>query len=66
MDHYYLNDQAQPTGEHEVHKEGCAYFPNDRTYLGYFSSCRDAVTKARAVYPNVDGCYSCSRECHSR
>lgn len=66
MDHYYVNDQAQSTGEHEVHKEDCTYFPSGRTYLGYFSSCRNAVAEARTIYTNVDGCYTCSRECHTR
>lgn len=66
MDNYYVNDNAQPTGEHEVHKEGCRYFPSNRTYLGAFVNCRDAVAKARTKYSNVDGCATCSPACHAR
>lgn len=66
MDHYYVNNVAQSTGEHEVHKEGCQYFPSNRTYLGYFSNCQDAVKKANTIYSNVGGCYTCSRPCHTR
>ena len=66
MDHYYVNNIAQSTGEREVHKSGCDYFPRDNTYLGYFSNCRDAMQKARTIYTKVDGCYWCSRDCHTR
>jgi len=66
MDSYYVNNIAQSTGEHEVHKEGCEYFPIDRTYLGYFATCQEAIDKAKTIYSNVDGCYFCSRDCHTR
>ena len=66
MNHYYVNDNAQPTGEHEVHTSTCQYLPSNRTYLGYFSSCKDAVAKAKTIYSNVDGCFFCSRPCHTR
>ena len=66
MDYYYVNDKPQPTGEHEVHKESCQYFPNNRTYLGYFSNCHEAIKKAKTIYSNVDGCYTCSKPCHTR
>jgi hypothetical protein len=45
--HYYVNDIAQANGDYEVHAEGCSFFPNSRTYLGYYSDCRDAVNKAK-------------------
>lgn len=68
MDQYYVNKNAQPTGEHEVHKEGCAYLPSvvNRTYLGSFSTCQEAIQKARTFYSNVDGCYFCCRACNTR
>jgi hypothetical protein len=67
MDRYYVNDAAQATGEHEVHKSGCSCMPdpNDCRYLGQFSDCRDALRKARRVYPRVDGCYYCCHLCHT-
>ena len=68
MDYYYVNDTPQSTGEHEVHKESCQYCPgtSNRTYLGYFSNCQDAVQKAKDHYHNVDGCYHCCKPCHTR
>lgn len=68
MDAYYVNRNSQPTGEHEVHKDGCQYMPepSNRTYLGLFGSCAPAVNEARKHYSSVDGCYFCCRDCHTR
>lgn len=66
MEHYYVNDKPQNTGEHEVHKEGCIFLPSDRTYLGYLFNCQEALIKARNIYSNVDGCKTCSNACHTR
>lgn len=68
MAKYYVNQNAQPTGEHEVHKEGCSYMPEpqNKKYLGEFSNCKDAVKEAKKHYSNVDGCYYCVNECHTR
>lgn len=63
---YCVNNEAQTTGEHEVHTYACSYFPSNRTYLGEFASCWGAITEARKHYSNVDGCYWCSNACHSR
>jgi hypothetical protein len=65
---YYVNDHAQPTGEHEVHKQGCSYMPGDRhrQFVGNFDSCQPAVQAAATHYANVDGCYFCCRACHTR
>lgn len=65
---YYVNKNAQSGGEHEVHAENCNHLPlaQNREYLGSFSSCKDAVKKAKENYPTADGCYYCSRECHTR
>ncbi|MCE7996912.1 MAG: hypothetical protein HEP71_33430 [Roseivirga sp.] len=67
MPKYYVNKNAQSNGDHEVHKEGCSYLPKveNRTYLGVFSSCHDAVKEAKKHYRQVNGCYYCSRECHT-
>ena len=66
MAQYVVNNKSQTGGEHEVHKEGCTYFPSDFIRLGDHSSCHTAVTKAKQHYNNVDGCYWCSRACHTR
>lgn len=66
MPHYYVNDNAQPNGDHEVHAEGCAYIPQaeNRTYLGIHLTCQAAIEVAITIYDQVDGCYYCSRDCH--
>lgn len=70
MEFYYLNKKAQLTGEHEVHKDGCQFLPSplNRDFLGLFSNCVDAVAKAKEQYTSkkIDGCYHCSRACHTR
>ena len=66
MNRYYVNENSQPTGEHEVHEEGCVFMPDiwNRKYLGYFVDAKEACKEARKLYSNVDGCYYCSREAH--
>ena len=66
---YYVNDRAQPTGEHEVHKQGCYYLglAHSTTYLGMFYTCQEAVATAKYErYNNSDGCAHCSPACHKR
>ena len=65
---YYVNINAQATGEHEVHTTGCPEPPDaeNRRSLGDFSNCHDAVREAKKYYDNVDGCFYCSKECHTR
>lgn len=65
MADYYVNRNAQPNGDHEVHKSDCNYLPNDRQYLGNFATCEPAVREAKKHYPKSNGCYWCSRECHT-
>ena len=68
MTKYFVNDNAQSTGEHEVHTETCQYCPSpsNRTYLGNFYNCHDAVSRAKQYYSNVDGCYFCCNPCHKK
>ncbi len=67
MAKYYVNKNAQANGDHEVHKPGCSFMPDpeNRIYLGGFTSCKDAVREAKKYYNRVNGCYFCSRECHT-
>ncbi len=67
MPNYYVNKNAQTNGDHEVHETGCSYMPLDenRIYLGFFYNCADAVKEARKYYNQVNGCYYCSRPCHT-
>ena len=67
MASYYVNKNAQSNGDHEVHKEDCLWLPDvvNRTYLGNFTNCYDAVREARKHFMKVNGCYHCSIECHT-
>lgn len=65
MARYYVNNNAQANGDHEVHVETCAFLPMNRTYLGDFSNCSDAVGEARKHYSKSNGCYWCSKACHT-
>lgn len=67
MEIYYVNRQAQPNGDHEVHTSGCGYLPaeENRQYLGLFSTCAEAVREAQGHVRQVNGCYWCSRPCHT-
>ena len=65
MAKYYVNNKAQANGEHEVHVSTCLFMPMSAKYLGDFTHCADAVRAAKAVYPQTNGCYLCSKECHT-
>ena len=64
---YYVNKNQQSNGDHEVHNLGCVHcpYPENRIYLGNFSRCTPAVRKAGEHYNQVNGCYYCSRDCHT-
>jgi len=67
MARYYVNKNAQSSGDHEVHTTGCSWMPNpeNKLYLGEFSSCHGAVREAKKTYSTADGCKHCSKECHT-
>jgi hypothetical protein len=67
MARFYVNQNAQRNGDHEVHEIGCSYMPavENRTYLGEFTSCALAVREARRHYSQVNGCYYCANACHT-
>ena len=64
---YYVNKQAQANGDHEVHLDGCSYMPEEsnKEYLGEFDDCAGAVREAKKRHPKSNGCYWCSRGCHT-
>lgn len=68
MSFYYFNNNADENDFHEVHESNCTFCPstNNRTLIGYFSNCTDAIEKAKINYPGkkFDGCFFCCRECH--
>jgi hypothetical protein len=64
---YYVNQNAQANGDHEVHVPTCSFFPeaSNRTYLGEFMNCHAAVREAKRHYPQSNGCFYCCNECHT-
>lgn len=65
MASYYVNNDSQSNGDHEVHVTGCVFFPSDRIYLGEHSSCNAAVTEAKRYYSQSNGCATCCPACHT-
>lgn len=65
---YYVNldSTRNPNYNHEVHKDGCIRMPSTekRMYLGIFGRCEDALTAAKRIYPDADGCAICCPRCH--
>ena len=64
---YFVNDNAQSNGDHEVHNEFCRFLPQiqSKTALGEHSTCQSALQAARKYYTKVDGCATCSPQCHN-
>lgn len=64
---YRVNKNAQANGDHEVHKSGCSFMPEQekRIYLGDFLYCGSAVAQAKTYYTQVNGCYYCAKPCHT-
>jgi hypothetical protein len=54
-------------GDHEVHTESCGHrpLPQNSEHLGEFSSCKGAVAAAKKSYSKANGCFHCSKECHT-
>ena len=65
LSNYYVNKNAQSNGD--LHKDGCEHAPNieNRKLLGQHSSCSSAVTEAKKYYNRANGCFYCSKECHT-
>ncbi len=67
MAKYYVNRNEQNNGDHEVHKAGCRFMPEEPNslYLGDYTNCQDAVREAKKTYGQSNGCYYCSKDCHT-
>lgn len=69
MAYYYVNNTAQPNGDHEVHKDGCYWLSKavSTAYLGDFTYCSEAVAKSkRDHYRQTNGCATCASACHTQ
>lgn len=65
---YYVNTNKHGQ-KYEVHQytTNCPHpaNPENRHYLGYYSSCKTAVARAKELgYTPANGCFFCSRGCH--
>ena len=65
MKHYYVNLSPHANGYYEVHELSCGYIPptHERLYLGFLSSCYEAVKEATKQYANVNCCTFCCTSC---
>ena len=59
MTHYFIDNQSQPDGAHEVHAVGCKRMASDKRYLGDFLSCEAAVVEGRKEYWHTASCVRC-------
>ena len=59
MPHYFINNHAQPNGDHEVHAVGCRQMPADKRYLGNFDTLPEAMMEARKEFWQSSNCISC-------
>lgn len=64
---YYVNDNAQANGDHEVHRADCYWLGlvQSKTDLGYHSGCSSAVAAAKLRYWKSNGCAYCAAACHT-
>lgn len=64
---YYVNNNVQHNGDYEVHVSTCEYFSMmfNRTEIGEFETCQEAIRKAKKRYPRANGCFTCCRPCHT-
>lgn len=65
---YHFNNNTDDKGRHEVHTRTCTYLPKleNRTQIGIYSTCNEAIAKAKSDYPwrEFDGCFYCCNPCH--
>lgn len=65
---YYVNDDQtnNPGLHHEVHTEEHAKTLNitNKTYVGLFANEVEAVSSAKLIYSDADGCKICCPEAH--
>ena len=64
---FYVNKNAQPNGDHEVHRSTCAWLPDveNRIYLGDFATSQAAVQVTYSEHSELAGCCFCCPESHT-
>lgn len=63
---YYVDKRSRLDGDHEVHRSGCSFMPEERhrMRLGDHLSCHAAVSEARRHFERITGCVWCSPACY--
>lgn len=63
---YYINNNKDNKGYNEVHRSDCYYLSiaSNKSYLGSFDNGIQAVSYAKSLGYNPDGCYFCCNEAH--
>lgn len=58
---YYVNKQANAQGQHDLHSEFCGFLPTTakRIYLGDFSNCSEAESRATKLLGQINKCLHC-------
>ncbi len=69
MAQYCVNENAQDSGDHEVHNldvgDACLPDLGNRHALGDHLSCSTAVDEAKKTYAKSNGCAHCAPDCHT-
>ena len=66
MPNYLVDKVPDDKGERLVHEEECKWISNNRISIGYFTSCQEAINKAKEYYPRINGCVRCMGDCHRK
>ena len=67
MKKYYVNEHKQDNGDHEVHIDTCEFYAKmkNKQYLGEYTTCVEAVAKAKKEFEKANGCCFCCNSCHT-
>lgn len=63
MARYYVNNEARPEEDNEVHVETCPRLELNSLFLGEYRSCDEAVMAAKRFHVRANGCELCSQPC---
>jgi hypothetical protein len=57
---YYVSEEPDPDGLHEVHVDVCYLLPKQSRFLGMHANCESALVQATKAFPDVVGCRVCT------
>lgn len=69
MPEYYLKQEPDKDGFHELHHIICPFVEDadlsQWIYVGRFNSCHKALAAAKYHFATADGCRRCASSCHT-